>query len=141
MLVVPLLSTANSLTIPRERVGPALSDDVRLVKSEQIGEWFEANKKPGETIYAMCASAALYGNVDTDPPYPYLWFALIPQVPGARQKLIDLMTGNDAPTYVALFQPAKLCDPSGAIDEALQNRYERIGTIENIAMYRRLASS
>jgi hypothetical protein len=141
MLVVPLISTANTLTIPRERVGPLLSDDVRLVKSEQIGDWFEANKKPGETIYAMCASAALYGNVETDPPYPYLWFALIPQVPGARQKLIDLMKGKSAPTYVALFQPASLCDPSGSIDHALQTRYERIGFIENIAMYRRIAAS
>lgn len=139
MLVVPLWSTANSLTIPRDAVGPLLSDDVRLVKSEEIGQWFEDNKRPGENIYAMCASAALYGNVDTDPPYPYLWFALIPQVPGAREGLISLMAGPDAPTYVAMFQPARLCDPSGAVEQSLAQRYERIGWIEGIAMYRRLS--
>ncbi len=138
MLLVPLWSTANSLTIPRDRVGPLLSDDVRLVKSEKIGAWFEENKRPGENIYAMCASAALYGNVDTDPPYPYLWFALIPQVPGARRQLVSLMAGKDAPTYVALFQPTSLCDPSGSIEQSMTKRYERIGTIEGIAIYRRL---
>lgn len=138
MLLVPVWSTANSLTIPRDRVGPLLSDDVRLVKSEKIGAWFEENKRPGENIYAMCASAALYGNVDTDPPYPYLWFALIPQVPGARRQLVSLMAGPDAPTYVALFQPASLCDPSGSIGQSMAERYERIGSIEGIAIYRRL---
>lgn len=139
MLVVPLWSTANSLTIPRDAVGPLLSDDVRLVQSEEIGQWFEDNKRPGENVYALCASAALYGNVDTDPPYPYLWFALIPQVPGARSALISMMEGDQAPTYVALFQPASLCDPSGAIGRVLETRYERIGWIEGIAMYRRLS--
>ncbi len=139
MLLVPLWSTANSLTIPRDRVGPLLSDDVRLVKSEKIGQWFEENRQPGENIYAMCASAALYGNVDTDPPYPYLWFALIPQVPGARGNLVSLMAGNDAPTFVAMFQTASLCDPSGSVEQSMANRYERIGTIEGIAMYRRVS--
>jgi hypothetical protein len=112
---------------------------VRLVKGEKIGQWFEDNKRPGENIYAMCTSAALYGNVDTDPPYPYLWFALIPQVPGARGKLVSLMAGEEAPTYVAMFQTASLCDPSGSVEQSMANRYERIGTIEGIAMYRRLS--
>jgi len=137
-LVVPLLAVINSWTIPHDLVGTKLSDDTRLTKSEHIGDWFEQHKQPGENIIALCVSAALYGNVSTDPPYPYLWFALIPQVPGAQQKLIDLMEGPDAPTYVAVFQPVEQCDPSGRIGQALTERYERIDPVDGVPMFQRL---
>lgn len=136
-LLVPMLSVINSWTIPRSLVGERLSGDVRLIKAEHIGEWFEAKKRPGENIIGLCAGAPLYGNVSTDPPYPYLWFALIPQVPGAHAKLVDLMTGPDAPTYVAEFQPLKLCDWTGQIRESIANRYRALGTIDGIVLYRR----
>ena len=28
---------------------------------------------PGSTLYALCASAAVYAEADAIPPYPYLW--------------------------------------------------------------------
>lgn len=136
MLVVPVVATLVTLGIPRDDVGQRLSDDGRLIASERIADWFDEQREPGDNIYAMCASAALYGNADTDPPYPYLWFALIPQVPGAQQMLIDMMEGPDAPTFVAVFQPARTCDPSGAVESALSTRYELATTIEEIDVYR-----
>jgi len=137
MTAVPLLAFFNSLVIPEGLVGPKLSDDGRLVRSEKIGEWFEDVRRPGDSIYALCASAALYGNVSVDPPYPYLWFALIPQISGARDQLIELFEGDDAPTYVAGFQSAQLCDPSGVIGRSLVRRYRTIGNIDGIVIYAR----
>lgn len=137
VLVVPLLSVINSWTIPRGLVGEKLSNDVKIMKGENVGRWFEANKKPGENIIALCAGAPLYGNVSTDPPYPYLWFALIPQVPGAHTLLVDLMAGPNAPTYVAEFQPVKICDWTGQIRKALDERYQSLGTVDTVVIYRR----
>jgi hypothetical protein len=137
MLVVPTLSTLNAWAIPRSEVGRRLSDDSRLTRSEHIGQWFEDARRGDENIFALCASAALYGNVSTDPPYPYLWFALIPQVPGARDALIALFESDRAPTYVAAFQSARLCDPSGAVERALSERYRAIGSVDGLAIYRR----
>jgi len=135
MLVVPVVATLVTLGIPRDDVGQRLSDDGRLIASERIADWFDEQREPGDNIFSMCASAALYGNVDTDPPYPYLWFALIPQIPGAQQMLIDMMEGSDAPTFVAMFQPARTCDPTGAVESALSTRYEIVTTIEEIDVY------
>lgn len=137
MIAVPLLAFLNSMTIPENLVGQRLSDDGRLLRSEQVGEWFEDVRRPGDTVYALCASAALYGNVSTDPPYPYLWFALIPQVPGARDRLVQLFEGDGAPTYVAQFQAARLCDPSGAVERSLASRYRAVGNIDGIVIYAR----
>lgn len=134
----PLVNTARAIDLPESRVGPVLSGDGRLVASERIGAWFEQRRQPGDEILALCASAALYGNVSTDPPYPYLWFALIPQVPGARDRLIALMESDDSPAYVALFEQARLCDPSGRIDRVLTSRYRVAETVSGIAVYRRL---
>ena len=134
----PFVNTVRAVELSDAEVGLVLSNDGRLVTSEQIGEWFESRRKPGEEILALCASAALYGNVDTDPPYPYLWFALIPQVPGARDRLVSLMVGDDAPAYVAGFQPARLCDPSGAIQQSLDERYRVVTTVNGIAVYQRI---
>jgi hypothetical protein len=131
-LCLPMVSSVRAMTYPRNEVGSRLSDDGRLVVSEHIARWFESKARPGDDIYAMCASAALYGNVRTDPPYPYLWFALVPQVPGARQQLVDLMNSPKAPTVVALFQPADRCDPSGSVKRALATRYRRYTTIDGI---------
>ena len=60
-LLVPLVSWSRAVTIPREAVGIRLSDDGRLVASEHVAEWFERNARPGDSLYVMCASAAVYG--------------------------------------------------------------------------------
>lgn len=138
VLWVPFVKTVDAIDLRRDEVGLVLSGDGRLVASERIGDWFEQRRQPGEEILALCASAALYGNVSTDPPYPYLWFALIPQVPGARERLVDLMAGDDAPAYVAAFQPARLCDPSGAVQQSLDERYRAVTTVSGIVVYQRI---
>lgn len=136
-LVVPVGYTIRAMALSEERMGPVLSGDLRLVRTENVARWFRDNREPDENIYAMCASAALYANVPTDPPYPYLWFALIPQVPGAHDQLIELFEGDDAPTYVARFQSAQLCDPSGVIGRSLLRRYRTIGNIDGMVIYAR----
>lgn len=126
VLIGPALLTVDAIRLPRNEVGLALHDDRRLVASEQVAQWFEANATAGDELYVLCANAAVYGNVDTDPPYPYLWFDGVRQIPGAPARLIELLSGPDRPAFVAQFQRNDVCDPSGAVARALREHYTRL---------------
>jgi hypothetical protein len=134
-LVGPVVLMAQALTMARSQIGARLDDDGRGIADEHIATWFAAHAHPGDQIYALCASAGLYGNIDADPPYPYLWFALISQVPGAQAKLIALVSGPHAPRFVAAYQSADACDPSGAVATALATRYRPVTTQVGIVVY------
>jgi hypothetical protein len=91
---------------------------------------FHAHATSGKNIVALCAGAGLYGNIPTDPPYPYLWFDGIQEIPDARSKLYELLASDRRPTFVAQYQPPLNCDKSGHIGMAIA-RFYRIATIIN----------
>ena len=93
-------------------------DDPRLVIDEQIGQWYIDHRTAGSTLYAMCASAGVYAAADAIPPYPYLWLDGVQNGKGAQEKLVELFSGDDAPTFVAVYQDASQCNPSGRGSEA-----------------------
>jgi hypothetical protein len=135
-LVAPIgAGVAASATVRRE-VGPALEDDTRLVANEHVADWFRQRAVPGDAIYALCASAGLYGNVAHDPPFPYLWHDNVINIPGARERLAAMLEVPDAPSFVAVYQAPSSCDPSGEVGRALAERYELIDTIDGIAIHR-----
>ena len=76
-----------------------LSADGRLTRDEEVARWFDARRQPGDSLYVLCASAGLYANARVDPPFPYLWFDNVVQVPGARQRLEAMFT-SPRPTNV-----------------------------------------
>ena len=47
----------------------------------------------------------------------------------AQTKLVELFAGDDAPTYVAVYQNASLCNPSGEVATSLEQRYAHITTV------------
>jgi 4-amino-4-deoxy-L-arabinose transferase-like glycosyltransferase len=134
-LLVPVMYLAVAVTIPRAQVGKRLDDDPRLIVNEHVADWFRANRRPGDVIYALCASAGLYGNIDTDPPYPYLWYYGVTDIPDARPRLKAMFTGPNPPRFVAAFQSAGGCDPSGVVGSALDARYRRATTIDGIPIF------
>lgn len=134
-MTAPLTSWARAVSIPRQFVGMRLSDDGRLVASEHVARWFERNARTGDSIYVLCASAAVYGNLEVDPPYPYLWFALISQVPGAHHRLVGMMESEGRPTVVAVYQGPKRCDPTGRVQRVLETKYTRSAVVDGIPLY------
>jgi 4-amino-4-deoxy-L-arabinose transferase-like glycosyltransferase len=137
LAAMPLLMTAQAIAIPRLEAGSRLSGDSRLVDDEAIAAWYRLHAEPGDDILALCASAGLYGNLRTDPPYPYLWHDGIRNIPSAQRALTALLAGDDRPRFVAEYQGARSCVPSGAADRALHRHYRVVVTIGGIPILER----
>jgi hypothetical protein len=135
LIVSPLIHTATALAIPRNRIGHELHDDSRLAKDERVAAWFNAMRRPGDTIYAMCASAGLYGNLDIDPPFPYLWGYEARLMPGDLAQLWNFLAGEDAPRFVVRYQVPAVCDASGASLRALHRNYKIVWTVAGLLVY------
>ena len=138
VVAVPLWRAGQGIALSRDQVALKLSDDGRLVHNEALGHWFETNAKPGESLYVLCASAAAYASAHTDPPYPFLWMDNVLQARGAQAQLRSLLTAPRRPTYVAVYQRPQDCDPSGTVAAALDEHYERVGSVSGVAVYRAL---
>ena len=133
LVVIPsLISTQRVLVLDRSAAAEIASDDSRLSTNEEIGEWFKQHRTPSSTLYAMCASAALYVNADTISPYPYLWFDGVLHGRGAQAQLVALFTGPRPPTFVATFSDPRGCEPTGQVDRVLKERYIMAATIGGV---------
>jgi hypothetical protein len=132
--VLPAVATTiDVIRLPRDLIPVAVSGYGRSVKEEEVGRWFTHERRAGETIYVLCASASVYAHSDADPPFPYLWFDGVNQVPGAKQMLADLLTDPEhAPTFVARFQDEALC---GVQQGILDQLYKPFTTVEGVSIW------
>jgi hypothetical protein len=137
VLALPLVMTAVATTYGRNEIGERLHDDWRLAVDEDVAAWFTERAGPGDTIYAQCASPALYGNLDLDPPLPYLWFDTVKLYPGALEELHALMAAPDRPRFVVAYQTANFCDPSGVLLDLVLDGYQHVHTIGERRIYER----
>lgn len=136
-MIAPLTMTAAAMTIDRTRVGTELSGDSRVDRNEVVADWLESRNAIDESVYALCASAGLYGLLTSDPPYPYLWFDGVRNFPGASARLVSLLNGNAAPRYVVQYQSPGRCDPSGRIEAALGAHYSQVAVVAGLPVYER----
>jgi hypothetical protein len=135
VLVTPAVMTWRVGTMARHEVPLATSGDSRLVIDERVARWFESHAAPGEQIYALCYSAGLYGNIDADPPFPYLWGDQIAGLPTAVPQLVDLLSSANPPAFIADYQRADGCDPTGQLGAVITQRYEQTATVDGIPIY------
>lgn len=136
LVASPFAHTAYALTIPRSEIGHKLHDDSRLRRDERVAGWFKERAEPGDVIFPLCASAGLYGNLDFDPTFPYLWGYEVKLMPGGLAQSWNYLNGPDAPKFVAKYQQTKVCDPSGATFRALDRNYKWVATISSVAIYK-----
>ena len=108
------------IRLDRNEAALVAHDDPRLVVDERVGQWYADHRTADSTLYAMCASAGVYASADAIPPYPYLWLDGVQNGKGAQEQLVELFSGDDAPTFVAVYQNASLCNPSGQVETLLQ---------------------
>jgi hypothetical protein len=133
LLALPsLISTVQVVKLDRAAAGLLASDDPRSLTNERIAAWYDEHRVPGSTLYAMCASAALYANADALPPYPYLWQDGVLNGKGAQDDLVQLFAGDAPPTYVVEFQNAASCNPGGQIVGLLRQRYTELETVDGL---------
>ena len=62
-------------------------------------------------------------------PIPYLWLDGVQNGKDAQDKLVDLFSGDDAPTFVAVYQNASMCNPSGEVTRLLEQRYTTLTAV------------
>ena len=131
IIVAPsLISTARVIVLDRDEAALVAHDDPRLVVDERVGRWYADNRTADSTLYAMCASAGMYAAADAIPPFPYLWLDGVQHGKDAQAKLVELFSGDDAPTYVAMYQGAATCNPSGEVDALLRQRYVPVTAVD-----------
>jgi len=119
-------------SVSRDEIPLVTGSNARAVKSEGVAAWLRQHTQPGDTVYAMCARADLYANAHADPPYPYLWFDNVHKVPGAMTALRSLIASDHRPTYIAEFQPPRVCGFAGPFAVPLLLHYVRVAIIDGI---------
>lgn len=131
LVVAPsIVSTARVIKLDRSAAAVLANDDPRLIVDERVGQWYDDHRTADSTFYALCASAGVYASADAIPPYPYLWLDGVQHGKDAQTKLVELFAGDDPPTYVAVYQSALLCNPSGQVDTMLDQRYIKQGQVD-----------
>jgi hypothetical protein len=48
----------------------------------------------------------------------------------AQAKLVELFSGDDAPTFVAVYQGGPTCNPSGEVATLLGQRYSTVSAVD-----------
>lgn len=107
--------------------------------NRQLARWVdEQEERRGPlTLYAYCADAALYTEVEQAPPFKYLWEDHVRLVDGAQQELAQFLAGPDAPDYIVRVQPLEQCDASGALAAIIERGYVSEGRIGEVELLRR----
>jgi hypothetical protein len=135
--VVPsLISSARVIGLDRANAAIEANNDPRLIVDERVGKWYAANRTPDSTLYIMCASAGAYASADAIPPYRYLWFDGVLHAKNAQTMLVDLFSGARPPTFVAVYQAALSCNPSGQVDTILKARYVTTTAVDGVVILR-----
>jgi hypothetical protein len=130
LLALPsIISTLQVVTMPKAQATLTASGDPRPITDEAIGAWFRRSAAPGQSIMVLCASAALYADARTIPPYKYLWQDGMLHGKNGQALLLQLFTGPRAPTYVVEYQRVADCDPSGQLAKLLRLRYSQLTVV------------
>ncbi len=139
MLVPSLLLSGWVFAAGRATIAVRSSDDGRAHPDEGVTRWFHHHRLPGDQLYAMCASAALYADAHTDPGYLYLWYEEVRGAPEAQDKLVSYLANpTTAPRFIAEYQRSPTCDTSGRVAHILESQYRSVGRVDGVIMLERV---
>jgi hypothetical protein len=85
--------------------------------------------RPGDTQYVLYARANVLYYVDLPTPYPYAWSLMLRTIPGATERLHDVLATRRRPTWVLQWQrfDAWGLDPYGRTRTLVSTHYRRVG--------------
>lgn len=132
----PLLVRALWLPVAISLVlvaAPRLERDRRIDADAALASWVEAHRDdPGDQLLVLCASVTFYADAHQTPPLRYLWVDHVRSGRGGPQEVVELLDGPHRPRYVALHQPPRRCDPTGAVQRTLDRRYRPAGRVHGV---------
>lgn len=107
--------------------------------SQEIANWFIAHRQPGDNLYVLCDSPAIYADAHQDPGVAYLWYPEFYLGPHAHERLIAYLTDNaTAPRFIAQIQTPAGCDPTGQLTTILEKFYYLVALSPTTILQRRL---
>jgi hypothetical protein len=112
---------------------PGLERDPRIDADVAIARWWrDHGGDAAHPLLPVCASAGFYAAAAEVPPYPYLWVDHVRYAHHAVDDLVAYLSGTDAPTFVARYQPVDRCDPSGRVAAVLARRYRAVAEVADV---------
>lgn len=140
VMVLPgVWSAFRFITLPRSEVPFAIGPYESSTRQEKIAEWFKDVRRPGDSLYVLCADASIYALADVDPPYPALWFYEVHYLRGAQAKLRTMLASTDGPTFVVANQQPEDCGLTGADETLLADHYDEYAIVQGTSIYIRLS--
>ncbi len=114
------------------------ASDKRSPIDERVAQWYLSRRVPGENLFVLCASSAVYADAHQDPGYPYLWYTEVIDAPQSQNRLVAYLDDpTRAPEYIAQYQGASACDRSGRVARILHADYRRITAIGFVTLFER----
>lgn len=113
---------------------PSIERDPRVDADRAIATWFRSQSTPGDDLLPLCASVTWFADTGQEPPAPYLWVDHVRYGRGGVDGLVRLLDGPERPTYLALHQPLRRCDPDGRLADVVDQRYRRVATVDGVAI-------
>ncbi|MGH8823254.1 MAG: hypothetical protein ACRDVN_02105 [Jiangellaceae bacterium] len=126
----PFLATDSPAELVTDATG-----DLRLASAERVGHELAELSDPDERVLVVWAAASVYAYADREPATPFLWFRPVRYIDGASEAIIDQVAGDDPPAAIAVAQPPELLDPDGGLSRLLEQRYQRVATVDGIPVY------
>jgi hypothetical protein len=126
-LVVPAIVSLALIAVP------SWERDRRVDADLAIATWVRAHRSSvHDDLLPLCASVTWYPDIGQLPRTPYLWVDHVRAGRGGVPDLVALLDGPHRPTYLALHDPPRRCDPSGRLHQAIERHYRPATTIDGV---------
>lgn len=139
IVVVPCLAVTSWVyAADRTQLNIRAAADHRAMVDEHVAAWFNSHREPGESLYALCGSAAVYADAHQDPEYPFLWQLETLLGANAQNRLVAYLSDpRTAPHYVAEYQSPKWCDRSGRVGRIMNQWYHKVAVVGSVTIFKR----
>jgi hypothetical protein len=107
-----------------------------------VASYVRTRARPGDTQYVLWAKANVGYYTGLQSPYPYAWSLLERAVPGAPDRLLQLLRSPLRPTWIVQWERPNRwqLDPRGAIRRAIHAHYRVVARVDGHPIYHRTSS-
>ncbi|WP_151083747.1 hypothetical protein [Nocardioides cynanchi] len=136
--LVPLAVAVTVVSCLVQAGGSVAAGRSATVDAEaRLADWLSAASRPGDSGVVVYGAADLFATTPLRPAYPYLWTLPMRTLDPHLDRLVGLLAGADAPTFVVERMPADSwgIDPQGRVDRALARHYRPAGSVCGVPVY------
>lgn len=131
-LVAVLASAVVATAVQAATFAPASPD-----RSRAVAGWLRTASRPGDAGLITYGHADVLATAGLAPSYPYLWTLPMRTLDPHLHRLVHLLEGPHAPTWVVRWSylDSWQLDPTGRVQAALDQRYRLADTVCGVPVY------